>query len=313
VNYYTTLIKDGIDDKILKNSINGLRWSAEQSETIDFIVKVDEILQNCTSRKIRAELLDRKIYYLYKKENWSAAINTSKEIEILNSQHKNIHEIKLMKALCYENLGEYQNSVKVYEELYSKKHDSGVLRHWAKLLVKMNDINGAIDKLRKASMLTRSEDIWLELLEIELEQNSQYFENDYNKFMEFATGEEKENAQLIEIEWKLSNDNFEELNERVRALSTSKYKSVKAKVQLLKGLLLIKNGEDESAIPELLRLRYLYPEFNEIRNRAEALACLTYIEIDNYDEAKKLFEVIKKDIPVEMKEKLENLLSVEDK
>ena len=313
VNNYTILIQPGIDDKILNNSINGLRWASEQSETIDFTEKVDELLRNCSDKKIRVELLDRKIYYLYKKENWQEAINTSKELEILDPEHKNTLEIKLMKALCYENLGEYQNSVSTYEELYSKKHDPGVLKHWAKLLVKMNDYNGAIDKLRKASMLSRREDIWLELLEIELEQNNEFFVNDFNKFMEFATGEEREIAQLLEVEWKMNLDQIEELNSRIKDLGKSKYKSVKARSQFLKGLLLIKNGDNEMAIPELLRMRYLYPEFEKIRNRAEALACISYMKVNNYDEAKKLFDVIKNDISVEMKEKLENLLQEEDK
>ncbi len=76
---------------------------------------------------------------------------------------------------------------------------------------------------------------------------------------------------------------------------------------------MIKNGDNETAIPELLRMRYLYPEFEKIRNKAEALACISYMKVNNYDEAKKLFDVIKNDISVEMKEKLENLLQEEDK
>ncbi len=313
VDNYTILIQPGIDAKILNNSINGLRWASEQSETIDFTEKVDEILRNCSDKNIRVELLDRKIYYLYKKENWQEAITTSKELEILDPEHKNTLEIKLMKALCYENIGDYQNSIATYEELYSKKHDPGVLRHWSRLLVKMDNYSGAIDKLRKASMLSRREDIWLELLEIELERNNEFFENDFNKFMEFATGEEREIAQLLEVEWKMDLDQIEKLNLRIIDLSKSKYKSVKARSQFLKGLLLSKNGDDEAAIPELLRMRYLYPEFEKIRNKAEALACISYVNMNNYNEAKKLFDVIKNDISAEMKEKLENMLQEGDK
>ncbi len=313
VKHYTLLIQPGIDAKILKNSINGLRWASEQSETIDFTEKVDEILRNCSDKKIRVELLDRKIYYLYKKENWQETISTSKELEILDPDHKNILEINLMKALCYENIGNLQSSIDTYEELYFKKHDPNVLRHWAKLLIKMNDFTGAIDKLRKASMLTRREDIWLELLELELEQNNKFFENDYNKFMEFATGEENEIAQLLDVEWKMNIDRIEGIDSRINDLSKSKHKSVKARSQFLKGLLLIKNGNYDAAIPELLRMRYLYPEFQKTRNRAEALACISYIQVNNYDEAAKLYDVIKNDISVEMRNRIEFLLQEEDK
>jgi len=222
-------------------------------------------------------------------------------------------EIKLMRALCYENIGEYQNSLATYEELYSNKQDPNVLRHWAKLLIKMDNNIDAIDKLRKASMLTRREDIWLELLELELEQNNKFFENDYNKFMEFATGEESQLAQLLEVEWKMNIDKIDGIDLRINELSKSKHKSVKAKSQFLKGLLLIKKGDNEAAIPELLRMRYLYPEFEEIRNKAEALACISYIKVNNYDEATKLFDVIKNDISAEMKDKIELLLQEENK
>jgi len=153
----------------------------------------------------------------------------------------------------------------------------------------------------------------VELLEIELEQNSEFFENDYNKFMEFATGEEREIAQLLEVEWKMNINKMEELDLRINDLNKSVYKSVKARSQFLKGLLLIKNGDNEAAIPELLRMRYLYPEYEKIRNRAEALACISYINVNNYDEAKKLFAAIKNDISAEMRDRIEFLLQEGDK
>jgi len=162
-------------------------------------------------------------------------------------------------------------------------------------------------------MLTRGEDIWLELLELELEQTGEYFENDYNKFLEFANGEKRQIAQLLYIEWEMNQNKLEDLDARITELGKSKYKSVKARSQYLKGLLLIKKGDDEAAIPELLRMRYLYPEFEVIRNRSEALACISYIEVDNYDEAAKLFEVIKDDISPVMKERIEQMLQKEDK
>ncbi|MDP8267343.1 MAG: tetratricopeptide repeat protein [Candidatus Tenebribacter davisii] len=313
VNYYIKLIQTGVADIILNNAINGLRWASEQSETIDFTEIVDELLISCTDTKIRVELLDRKVYYLYKKEKWQQTIDVSKELEILAKEHENILEIKLMKALCYENLGDHDKADGTYDELYAQKHDPNVLRHWAKLLVKMDKNTEAINKLRKASQLSRNENLWLELLQIELKQNNDLFINDYNKFLEFANGEERQIAQLLEVEWKLNVDQTSELDSRLKELSSSKYKSVKAKTQLLKGLLLVKNGDDESAIPEFLRIRYLYPEFSEIRNRAEALACISYIRVNNFDEARKLFEVIESDITLEMKEKISSLLQGEEK
>jgi len=313
VQNYMILIQPAMDEQILNNAINGLRWSSEQSETIDFSEKVDEILVNCTDKKLRAELIDRKIYYLFKNGQWQEAIDSSKELEILNGDNKNASEIKLIRALCYEELEDFENAINTYEELTAQKQDPAVLRHWARLLIKMNQHAEAIQKLRKASMLTRREDIWLDLLKLELEQRDVHFNNDLNKFREFATGEEREIADLFGIEWDLINENYEGLGSLLEDRSKSKYKSVKARAQLLKGLLLGKQGDLDTAIPELLRIRYLYPEFDEIRNRAEVLVCKYYIQLGNIDEASKLYEVIKKDLSEDVKAELEKLLKGEEK
>ncbi|MCF7859422.1 MAG: tetratricopeptide repeat protein [Candidatus Cloacimonetes bacterium] len=309
VVYYKKLITPGVDVTILNNAINGLRWSAEQSNSIDFILEVDGLLRESASKEIRVELLDRKIYYLYKKELWNDAVQTCKELEILDREHKNLNELKLIKALSYGNLKDYQNSVATFEELFEEKHDPAILLHWADLLLKMNNSLEAIDKMRQASMLTRREDIWLRLMEIEQEYKSDYFENDFHKFMEFATGEEKERAQILEVERKIDLKNYSDLDDKIKELNKSKYKSVKADAQYSKGYLLYSQGQYEAAIPELLRLRYLYPEFERSKNKAEALACLSYIKLKNYDEARKLFDVVKNELSEPKRIEIETLLS----
>lgn len=313
VQNYMILIQPGMDEQILSNAINGLRWASEQSETIDFSLKVDELLLNCTDKEIRAELIDRKVYYLFKNQQWQEAIDSSKEFEILNNDHKNATEIKLIRALSYEKIEDFQNSITTYEELNAQKKDPAVLRHWARLLIKLDQHQKAIEKLRAASMLTRREDIWLELLELELELNAELFMNDLNKFMEFATGEEREIADLLGAEWHLNISKYEGIETLISDRSNSKFKSVKARSQLLKGLLLSSQGDLEIAIPELLRIRYLYPEFEEVRNRAEVLVCKYYIQLGNNDEASKLYEVIKKDLNEDVVKELEVLLIGEDK
>ena len=52
----------------------------------------------------------------------------------------------------------------------------------------------------------------------------------------------------------------------------------------------------DNAVPELLRVRYLFPEYQNIRIQAEKLALDAYLQSNRNDDAKQLFDTIKKDL-----------------
>lgn len=308
VKHYKKLIKPNGDDKIINNALNGLRWSAEQDDAIDYLFEISQFLQVNHSQTFRIKILDRKIHYEYKEGMWNEVIATAKDIELLAEDFNKLEEILLLKALSYYELEEYERSQSVFSQLESMNPSAEVLMNWAEVYIKQNDPTFAIKKLRSASMKSRRNDLWLRLLQLELAQQSEYFENDYHKFFEFAKGENKQVAELKMIEYNINNNEFAGFEKKLNNLRESKYKTVKSQAQFLKGFALFKKKEFEKAIPELLRVRYLFPEFIKIRNRAEAFACLSYLRSDQKDKALQLYESIKKDIPPELKQQINNLI-----
>jgi tetratricopeptide (TPR) repeat protein len=306
--YYKKLIIPTSDNKLLSNALNGLRWSAEQNEIIDFLGILDDLLEQSNEKDFRVRLLDRKIYFEYKKEKWQDVISTCKELEILSPEYKKIDELKLLKALSFVELEQFDKAQQVYAELQSTKNAPEVLLNWAKLHLLKGDKPAAVEKLRKASMISRRTELWLLLLELELELEDRLFPNDFAKYSEFAEGESKQLAELLYMEWKINQADYDSGKGKLNELLKSKFKTVKAKAQFIKGYSLFKQEQFNKAIPELLRVRYLYPEMVKTRNKAEFYACLGYIKSDRMEEAKQLYEVIAKDISSGERQTIESLL-----
>ena len=113
----------------------------------------------------------------------------------------------LSKAAELTENRKFQKAEKLFQRLFSRKADYELFYYWAKLKIAENDISGAITKFRKASMLTRKPEIWLELLEFEAKTANEYFPNDYHKFLEFAKEKEKLKAKNFYRIWEQNNSN----------------------------------------------------------------------------------------------------------
>ncbi|MBL7149852.1 MAG: tetratricopeptide repeat protein [Candidatus Cloacimonetes bacterium] len=307
-DYYGKLLTPTSDDKLLNNALNGLRWSAEQNEIVDFLGILDDLLEQSNEKDFRVRLLDRKIYFEYKKEQWQDVISTCKELEILSPGYQKINELKLLKALSFVELKQFDKAEEVYSELQSTKNAPEVLLNWAKLHLLKGDKPAAVKKLRKASMISRRTELWLLLLELELELEDRLFSNDFAKYTEFAEGENKQLAELLYMEWQINQADYDSGKDKLNELLKSKFKTVKAKAQFIKGYALFKQEQYDKAIPELLRVRYLYPEMVKTRNKAEFYACIGYIHSNRMEEAKQLYETIAKDISSEERQKIESML-----
>ena len=311
--YYNQLITPEIDAAVLHNALNGLEWSIEQTEKINFLDELNELIQKYEQTDFKVTLLKRKATYQYNKALWENVLLTIKKIEELSPDSSDIREMILLKALALIKSLDYEQADKTFAELISQRQDPDILFHWAQLKILQNNKSEAIQKLRKASMLSRDKKIWLNLLELEKEINHDKFLNDFHKFMEFATNGDKQNAEILWLEWKIQNNDFENIQGKIDELLTSKRKLIKANAQFLKGFSLYQQKDYETAIPELLRVRYLFPEISDVRFKAESYACLAYIESGKKEEAEQLYEIIKNDIPQDMKSIINNKLSVESK
>ena len=121
---------------------------------------------------------------------------TSKEISAENRTELLQRAVELTKER------KFQQAEIIFQRLMNQKSDYQFFYFWAKLKIAENDLPAAITKFRKASMLTRKPQIWLELLKFEMETASEFFPNDYHKFLELAGKKEKLTAREYYRMWR---------------------------------------------------------------------------------------------------------------
>jgi TolA-binding protein len=303
--YYRELISPNVDREIMQNSLNGLRWSCEQEESIEYFGIINDILLQYEDVEFRTILLKDKIKYLNNKGLWSEILQAFNQFDNSIQDKISTDHIQIYRAGALAKLNRLEEAEKVFAQIQPEYLDADVYEAWANLKLEKKDEPGAIEMLRNASFKSRDYDIWLLLLELEQKNRHQMFLNDYNKFLEFAGLQEQEEAKVIWVKWKFADSQFDGLNQVISDLAGSKYVTTKANAQLLKGRLLYENGDFETAIPELLRVRYLYPEIGKVRIEAEYYACLSYIKANRKNEAEQLYDLIKAELTAEMKSEID--------
>jgi len=303
---YRELVTPEIEPEIRKNSLNGLRWSCEQEPTIEYISMINDILLEYDDIEFKTALLKDKIVYLDNKGLWEEVLLAFTLFDPSISSDMSGDHFQIYQATALTRLDRLDEADEVFNKIDPENYDAEIYSSWADLKINQKDDIEAIAKLRSASMKSRDYNIWLLMLKMEQKYDHEMFLNDYNKLLEFAGLQEKQQAKVYWIKWKIGEKEYEGLDEVISELSDSRYKLIKANSQFLKGFLLYDKLEFENAIPELLRVRYLYPEIGEVRVEAEYYACLAYILADRKTEAEQLFELIKEEITPEMKLDIEN-------
>jgi len=308
--YYRKLLTPETDLEMMENALNGLEWSSSLDKRIDFITLLNDILEKNNDKSFQGILLHRLMKFQFENDKFSETIIIGQRIEKIN--YKFIDDVKMLMAESMTNLKKYDEAERIFQELSKKRKSAILFYNWAEMKLSSGDKKGAFDKLSKATKISKDEKIWLLLLNIGSQLNDETFLTQYRKFKKFAEPEAQEEADLIWIEWNVNNEKFEVSEVVIGTLLESKYELIKAKAQYWKGFILYKQHRYSKAIPELLRVRYVFPEMNEIKIRAEFVACKSYLAIDDFDKAKKIFDSIKSELNDEQRIQISNELNVEE-
>lgn len=316
VEYYIPLIISSTEEKVRVNALNGLEWSSLQSEDISFISELEKILEVEDDINFKIFIYERKAYYYFNRRQWLDAANiASFLLQLYDQRYENpqtenkYYEYSRVLAVSYTNLEQTEQADRIFRRLYRLNPEPAMLYDWAVLKIAQQDTTGAIEKLREASRTSQSSQIWLELLNLQKRTNDRNFSQDYNAYLRFSTGANKERAQLIWVRWNIRNHNFESVENVLKTLLESNFEIVKANAQYLKGLMLYEKGEYEASVPELLRIRYLYPNLEELKIKAETLACYAYLNLDDKESARRIFEGIRTGLDPSVREHLDLLIS----
>ncbi len=305
---YQELLRPDIDRTILHNSLNGLEWSALQDKEIDFTGLLNEVIREDSPQNFILVLYDRKINFYHSQRKWNEVINTVRFVEQIAPDSPALYDYRRKMAISYTNLGQYRDAERVFQALHREKHDAAVLHAWAQLDLAEQDKQSALSRMQQAARLTAESRIWIDMLRLSVELNSEQFRRDYDQFMSFAKNSEREQAMLLLAEWNLQNENYSEALRTINILLDSSYEPIRAKAQYFKGVHLYETGNIREAIPELLRVRYLYPRIEDVRLEAEMLAIKGYIEINDRENAVKLFDAIKNSLEPEKREELKGIV-----
>jgi len=304
--FYRELIIPETDPEMRQNSLNGLRWSCEQETSLEYISMINDILLEYEEIELRIALLKEKIIYHDDKGQWQESLAAFAQFEPAVPAESESDYFQIYKARALTRLNRFEEADEVFNKIDPQHFDADIYATWADLKISQKDDLGAIEKLRSASMKSRDYNIWLIMLGMEQKYNHKMFLNDYNKFIEFAGLLEKQQAMVYWIKWKINNKEYEDLDEVIHDLSESRYQLIKANAQFLLGFLLYNKQEYDNSIPELLRVRYLFPEIGEVRAEAEYYACLAYIMADRKSEAEQLYELIKEEMTPDRQLDIEN-------
>ena len=307
--YYRRLIYPSVPQTWFKSALDGLKWCARQSDEIDFVREIDTLSNREGGISFKGRLLQAKAEALAAEGRYAEAIQTCETILDRHFGYTGSREVRLLLAKCYTETGRYADAEKVFSELneLGEKSES-LLYDWAQLKQKQNDNIAAIMKLTEASKISHEARIWLELLRLQQSENHPAFNRTYDNFMTFTTGLNKEKAELVWIRYQIENDNPGMIEPVIENLLKSQHKEIRASAQYWKGFILFNKDQYEEAISELLRVRYLYPEIEDVKIQAEYLACFAYIELREDAKAKERFEIIKEYLtPVQRRELAEKL------
>ncbi len=311
IQYYKQLIYANVPQAWFKSALDGLKWCARQSDEIDFVREIDSMLQREGGDSFKGKLLEAKANALTEEGRYAEAIQTCETIINQYFGYIGIPDVRLLLARCYSETGRYADAEKVFSTISSSGGKSEKLLYdWAQLKEKQNDNIAAIIKLTEASQISHDPKIWLDLLRLQKTENHPAFIRSYDEFMGFSKGLNREKAELIWVQYQIGNESTGMIEPVIENLIKSEHKEIRAAAQYWKGYVLYNKGQYEEAISELLRVRFLYPEIEDVKIEAEYLACFAYIELREENKAKERYEMIKEYLTPAQRAKLAQKLGV---
>ncbi|MFO7896607.1 MAG: tetratricopeptide repeat protein [Candidatus Cloacimonadales bacterium] len=301
---YRELFLESADLKILRNALNGMRWSCNILPQTNLDEEIDLLLAEVESRPLKLLLLAEKIDFLFQNENWQQTIEAVQAIAKLKPESAELYQYQMKQAISYAQLSQLDQARALFAALEKVDLTADLYYNWAIMELQDEQRIAALSLLKKGAAISQRTDIWLKLLQLQPLEMRQY----YQQFSEFAPEYAARQADLYWNKWRIEQNDFEVV-EALENLKKSQYADIKASAQYLLGYRLYQQQAYDEAIRELLRVRYLYPEINDVRLEAEYLACLSYIEAGRREEAQTLYDSIQNELSADKRAELAQLLS----
>ncbi|MCF7919910.1 MAG: tetratricopeptide repeat protein [Candidatus Cloacimonetes bacterium] len=298
----TIITKEDLYNSIL----DGWKWSTEQSKG-DFRNEISDFLKGEIPYNFRFLVSGYEAKYLYSLGDYEECINI---IDVLKHEYNYpMKELEYMRGRCLVKLERWDEADDFYSRLFIIYKDPDLQYEWADVTLELGNIDTTVRKLQYAAEKRQKADYILKLLELELNYDREEFSVDYDKLLPYLSGVSKEKAVTLRVKWLLKNREFTTATSLIEILQKSETREIQAEGQYLKGYSQYEQGNFEAAIPELLRVRHLFPYLPEVRQKAEEIAFYAYLKAGKTKEAQNLLENIRNELPAEKAAALDKMLT----
>ncbi|MCF7911509.1 MAG: tetratricopeptide repeat protein [Candidatus Cloacimonetes bacterium] len=305
---YRSLITQITNPEMHQSIMDGWKWSTEQAGK-DFLAEMNNYLAGDVQINFRFMVDEYKakyLFHLHKYQEVSDLVDEMKGKYIYPMQ-----DLEYLKARSYKNLEMWDAADDFYARLFTVYKDANLQYEWADITLIQGRIQTTVSKLQYAAEKVKKPEYILRLLQIEVQYDQPEFEDDYPLYIDMLSGIDHEKALLERTKWLLNKQKIADADQIIMQLKESTTEEIKAEAQYLSGFSLYQQQNYSAAVPELLRVRHLFPYLRDIRHRSEVLAFKAYLKMDKKQEAKNLLDNIRDDLDADSVNELEKLLAGE--
>lgn len=302
---YRRLLTIITKEDLYNSALDGWKWATEQSGK-SFLEEINDFLSGEVQYNFYFLVSRYKAYYLFSEGMYDKFLLIVDEL--LKRYSYPMKDLEFMKADALKKSEKWDEAEDRYAHLFMNYHDPELQYEWAEISIHKGEIQTAVRKLQYASENTNNPEYILKLLELEQQHGFQDFANDYRKYSIVLTDVNREKADILQVKWLIDHKNYQEADQLIAKLKNSQFKETQAQAQYLKGYVLYSQGLFDASVPELLRVRHLFPYLLDVRQQAEELAFRAYLKAGKTTEAENLLDNIKSEISSEKSAELNQLL-----
>ncbi|MBN2828793.1 MAG: tetratricopeptide repeat protein, partial [Candidatus Cloacimonetes bacterium] len=308
IKEFSELLSEKPKKKTILVILDGIYWNMLRDKENDYRDEVYKAANSTKDDEIRNKLYSIVLKWETQTEKWSDAVKTGEKIIDEFSYNGEDNENLLLYAEALKQVKNYDKAENIFKKSLKKSGNARIQQQLAELYLTKGDTLQALANLREILTNQPEYSAAVKLLYVSRINDNKNFPDDYANVLASGLTSDFAEAKLEYIEWAIDHKKGKEISKELDNLLKHEKKEIRAQSQYLIGKKLFREKNYSEAIPELLRVKYIYPDFKEIVLNSDYLTCLCYIKSNNKEEAKKIFAVIKDELPELQKANLNRML-----
>ncbi len=300
-----------LEHNLKKNTqlvIDGLYWNMVRDSQRDYRGDLHKMITNNKDKDENKRLLAIQLKWEMERKIYKDAVKTGDKIVEKLKYYGEDDELVILYAEALKHNEDFDKAENLFTKTLKKLEPSKVNFHLADIYIAKGDTVLALTSLRAIQNDNPEYSSAIRLLRISRLSNNPDFLSDYTNVISSGTSKDYAEAKLEYVEYYIDKNKVSTVSKELEQLLKHDNKQIRATAQYLKGKSLLVQKKYADAIPELLRVKYIYPEFKDTVLDAEYSTCICYIKAGKKQQAQKLFKVIKNELTKDKRKKIERLL-----